>query len=1237
MSRITRFAFLIALVLFPSLLSAQNVASMTGLVTDMSGAVIPKAEITLVNGNTGTSYQATSNASGAYSFTNVPPGPGYKVTFSAQGFEPFTVSEIYLTVNTTRTQNVSLHAGAESVTLEVSAASSEVTINTNDASVGNNFDVKLLNELPVQNRDSPAALFTLQPGVTLDGAVTGARVDQNNVTVDGLDANDFATGTAFTVVGRAPVDAVQEFRGTVAGNTARSGPGGGGQYALVTKGGTNEFHGLLYEYHRDTATAANDWFLNNTGVGRAPLVRNQFGGNFNGPIIKNKLFFFFDYNNSRIVQSTPINRTVPLDSLRGGNVSYILDGCAATSRQNTTPGCIGTLSPAQVTQLDPQHIGLNSSVLALMNNRFPRANDLTGGDGVNTGSYRFNAPYPDFMTNYVTKIDYNLTDKMSVWGRFNITRENATQFAVQFPGDPVTAPYIDRSYSYVVGLNWAISSNKANQFYYGQTVQKVSFPNTYNPQGINPLTFTNGLGTFLSDAYRSPSNAQGRRVPIPVIGDDFTWQKGNHNLQFGGTFKFIKANSFTLLDYNTATIGLGGNTQGLDASLRPADIRTAGTTASNTYDNAFTFALGHIGSIDSNYNYDAAGGVLPQGSGNTRVYRYFQTQLYFGDTWKVTPHLTLSYGLNYQIFSVPYETRGLESFQPLTFDQYFSARVAQSAAGRSGNDAVPLLSYVLGGKANHGPDLYKPSYKDFAPRFAFAWNPSFDSKTVFNGGAGIVYDRTIINAVQYQQDQSSYLFQQEFVTTYGTAGDPTGSLQADPRLGANNSVPSLTPPAAPTTPFQPFVDGGIPFGLENGQSFNTSIDPTLKTPYSISYNFGVQHEFPNGFIFKLSYVGRLGRRLLAQADANQIIDFVDPGSQQTLSAAFSNIVLQHRAGVSATSVRPQAWFENQVGPGATAFLYGSSLGSLIDNGDFADFIQALAANELIAPNVGMGSQFSENTYYTNKGFSTYHGLLTTLQKNFSQGLQFDVNYTWAHSMDNVSLIANQGAAGGYGFVCDALRPRLCRGNSDFDVTHYISGDFTYQLPFGRGRMFGSKLPVALNEVLGGWDVSGITRWHTGQAYTTYSSAFVAGYANDAPAIFNGDKSAIRTRVHKTESGQVNLFDDPDRAQAAFSGPVGFDIGPRNILRGPGFFNQDFGVAKSFPLGSDKVNLKFRADAFNALNHPNFALPARTSPSSNFDITSGSFGRLTSIDTTGTGSVGGVGGYRVLQFALRLEF
>lgn len=1230
----SRIAFLVIFLSGVMLLRAQDVASITGVVQDTTGAVIPGVSVVLSHPATGAAYKTTTNASGAYRFSDVPPGPGYKITFTHSGFSAYTVESIYLNVANVRTQDVKMIAGS-SQQVEVSATSQTVTIDTEDATIGNNYQVSKLNDLPVYNRNTPAALFTLQPGVTSTGSTTGARTDQDDVTVDGLDVNDFATGNAFAIVGNAPVDSVQEFKGTVGGFTSNSGPGGGGQFQLVTRSGTNHFHGNVNEYHRDRSTVANDWFNNNLGLPRTQLIQNQFGGSLGGPIIHNKAFFFFDYLNSRIAQSVPVERTVPLPSYVAGNVSYINNntGCTKSSRQNTTPSCISALTPAQVKAMDPAGIGEDQALFAFITKAYPAANDLTYGDGVNTGGFRFNAPEPDDQTDYVGKIDYTINSRMKIFGVGSFIRHDAVETAQEFPSDPVlTAPFSDRSYRWAVGHNWQIGNNKVNQATYGETVANYLFPVNFNPQGLYPVSFATGTTTLLSNPYKSPVNAQGREVPIPQVTDDFNWQLGHHAIDIGGVFKWIHTHDFTKLDYSTLGLGLGGETQSLTAALRPINILTPSSTAQVTYDSAFAAALGRIASITGNFNYDNQGNPLPQGTGDQREYKYYQTELYVGDSWKVTPHLTLTYGINYQIFSVPYEVHGLETVQNTSFDSYFSARIKQSAAGLTGNTAVPFISYVLGGKANNGPPLYNPDHKDFAPRVAFAYSPGFSPKTVFNGSAAIVYDRTIINAVQYQQDQYSYLFQQPLEENFGDSTSPSNSLKNDPRYGTNPAS-LITPPATPKPPFTPYVDAGVPYGLQNGGAFNESVDPNLRTPYSILVNFGMQHEFPGSFIFKASYVGRFGRRLLAQADANQIIDFADPVSGELLSTAFSHMTVEERNGADTANLPAEPWMENLVIPGLgqaygypnNTSLVGDVFSSLVSKGDFADTVQGISG--ITPPNVGMGAQFSENTFYTNKGFSTYDGLLTSLQKNLSHGLQFDVNYTFSHSIDNVSVVANAPAIGGYGFICDVQHPRSCRGNSDFDVTHVITGDFTYSLPFGRGRAFGSNIPWGLNEVIGGWDISGITTWHSGVAYSTVASAFVAGYANDAPAIFNGDRGALRHSIHKTSGNQLFMFADPTAAVNTFQGPIGFTIGSRNNLRGPQYFDQDMGLAKSFPiLPAEGLVLKFRADAFNAFNHPNFASPGTET---NYDdITQpGSFGQLTSMN----------GDPRVLQLALRLEF
>jgi hypothetical protein len=1246
-----------ALSLIP-LAKAQDSSSMAGVVTDATGAVIPGTVVTLTDASTGVAFTQTTDNQGSYRFLSVPPNPGYKAAFSHAGFSTATVANITLVVGVTRTQNALLVPGSVE-SIEVSAENTTVTLNTTDATIGNNIQVEQLNDLPIYDRTAGVStLFTQQPGVdSYQGAVTGARIDQTEITVDGMDADDLATGQSFYISAQAPVDSVAQFTGTVAGLVASVGTGGGGQFQLVTKSGSNAFHGDLNEYHRDTTTEANDWFDNLNGLPRTPLIRNQFGGSVGGPVRPNKLFFFFDLADSRVVASSAAEPIVPLAAFRNGTLNYINNGpgCGDSSRINTQPACITTLSAGDVAALDPGKTGFDPGLLSFIDGRYPEANDLSQGDGVNTGGYRFNAPTPDNQSTYVGRIDFNLTQTQRIFGRFTINRRNTIESLQEFPSDPVTHPFADRSYGYVVSHIWAIGQNKVNQLYFGDTVSKFDFPDNYNPTGADQYAFSGLSGPYTS------YDGQKRRIPVPSVRDDFSWQRGAHSLTFGGTFRFIKTNTNLTSNFNYAYAGEEGASlsSGLDASVRPPDIATGGpnnanNVAVNDYDQLFPTALGVLGYIETYYEYNNKGVAQPAGSGGPRAYRFYETEAYAGDAWKVTRNLTLSYGVRYQLYSVPYEVHGDESVSSnISLNTYVKDRLAQGTAGDTSNAGLPLYSYVLGGKANHGPDLYNMSYKDFAPRLAFAYSPYDSRKTVINGSAAIVYDRTLINAVNFLQDQASYLFFNQQFAQFG-ASTVDESLATNPRLGSNLAYPaSLNPPPAPvTTPYTPYVDDtGTPFGFAASQA-SFVIGRNLKDPYSIALNAGVQQEFPGNTIMKLNYVGRLGRRLLADADASQVIDVPDytGKSNQTMVQAFAGLTTQLRSGAALT---PQPWFEDVLAPGtgeAVGFdnntnLVAAMVGQYGPRGDISDMLGELAAytyfhgfTGFLPTNIGIPSQFGTNAYMTNMGSSNYHALLLTVDKNLSQGLRYELNYTWSHSIDNTSLSANNNALYSYtGFICDILRPRACRANSDFDVRQEITSNFLYVLPFGRGKRFLGSAPRLLDEAIGSWSFSGLPSYRTGIAVTPYSDAYLASFDNDAPAIFTGATADLKMKVNADHNSNTVYGFAGGAAGAAkvlseFRGPIGLEYGQRNLVRGPGAFFLDAGLAKTFPIIQEKVNLQFRADAFNLFNHPNFGPPAL-----NIVSNASNFGQITTTNTAPDTSAVPADDARVAQFSLRLEF
>ncbi|MEO8436192.1 MAG: carboxypeptidase-like regulatory domain-containing protein [Pyrinomonadaceae bacterium] len=1256
------------LLLFPIVASAQSTSAVTGVVRDPAGAAIAGVAVTLTDTKTSKELTTTTDDQGTYRFSQVPPGQGFKLTFSAAGFQTLVINDVALGVATTETHNAQLPVGPVSGIVEVTA-SNEATLNTTDASIGNVIEERRLKELPIQVRNSPAALIGLQPGVVSGtvgsgggnraGSVTGSRADQGNITVDGIDANDQATGQFAATVGNAPIDAIQEFRAVSTNPNAAEGRSSGGQVELVTKSGTNSFHGNLREYNRTAATAANSFFNNRAGRNadgtlKSPvpqLTRNQFGGSIGGPIKRDKAFFFFDLEMRRDAQGVTYVRTVPLAHFRNGTLGYRNNGAGcAGARLNTNPSCISFLTPAQVAALDPRHIGGNAALLSFINGRYPLPNDLTLGDGINTGGFRFNAPSRRADNTYTTRIDYNATEKQRLFGRFNIARRTQTDtvnsVAAQFLGDPETAQIIVKDYAWVVGHTWAATPSVVNQATVGVSRSGLLFPTNFRPAFPNSWTF----GT-LTAPFAGISD-QDRFVTVPTIRDDLTWTKGSHTIALGGSYKPIDSKSGLTNDFNFNSVGLGGLLGALDTSLRPGTLGTG--TAITSYDASFAFLLGRMASINTNFNYDVNGTPFAPGTGKHRDYKYNELELYFQDNWKMRNDLTVTYGVRWHLSPAPYEANGFQAAQDTDMRQLFDLRRRNNLAGISGETAEPLLRYDLVGKGNGARALYETDLNNFGPRLSFAYSPSFksgilgtlfgDRKTSIRGGGSVVYDRPG-GAITFIQDQVSYLFDNSASRTFGGATTATGALLADPRFTGIGAPPVTNTAPTITRPFTPFVDGTFPFGLADGE-FNYAVDQQFKIPYSIQYSLGFQRELPGNFILDASYVGRRAKKLFSQADVAQALNFRDPASGQFMFDALNALQAQVQAGVAGGAVTNQPWFENQMNAAAIANYGGNCVAvtglsctrfiasggtsrQFTLRGDTSDLIQRLYAQALLNPNVGMSAQFGTNIYISNQGTSAYDGMLVSLRKRFSQGLQFDLNYTLSHSIDNGSSVVNTVAGG---LVCDLTNLRTCRANSDFDIRHLWNANFIYELPFGRGKWLGSNAPGWVNQIIGGWEVTGIFGARSGLPFGTSTTAFPVGFNFNSPAAYNqlGNNAALQGQVRDATDGSIQFFTDPlaifNPALAQVNNgvlryPHHGEIGNRNIFRGPRFWNLDTAVLKNFSLPwSESQRLQIRWESYNALNHNSFGLPS-------VGITGATFGQITSSSSTP----------REMQFAFRFEF
>src|ERR1700676_213158 len=402
--------------------------SLHGTVYDPKGAVVSGATVTIANPATGFTRTVQTDNQGAYQFPELQPAT-YDLSVSAAGFAVVKETGIQLLVNTPGTVNVTTQVSGGVVTVEVAGAAPMV--NTVNAALGHAFDTEQIADLPFEGRD-PTGILSLQPGVAYtgnsqhissasdsrSGAVDGARSDQTNVTLDGVDNNDQTLGTAFQGALRVPLDSLQEFKVTTASSDADSGRSSGGQVSLVTKSGTNSLHGGGYIYNRSGMGEAKDWFSEQAQVGaglpnKPPhLVRNTFGAFVGGPIIKDRLFFFADYEGGRLRQNLQVTRIVPSDDLRNGSISYPCTQdptCPSSGQMTLTASDLAAMDP-KCTSLGtcPQGPGPDPAVLAIFQ-KYPHPNTDSVGDGLNYRGFPFSSPLPQKLDVYVAKLDYNLT------------------------------------------------------------------------------------------------------------------------------------------------------------------------------------------------------------------------------------------------------------------------------------------------------------------------------------------------------------------------------------------------------------------------------------------------------------------------------------------------------------------------------------------------------------------------------------------------------------------------------------------------------------------------------------------------------------------------------------------------------------------------------------------------------------------------------------------------------------
>jgi hypothetical protein len=1188
-------------------LAQTATTSLRGTIKDPGGALVPGAAISITDNDTGKAFSTTSNTAGAYQFAQIPPAK-YTIRITAAGFGAQTkVAE--LLVNQPATIDVDLTIEANTVTVDVSAAAQ--TLNTSDASLGNSADNAEIQAIPSETRNVPD-LLSLQPGVlylpsattsdSRSGAVNGGRSDQGNVTIDGVDDNDQVGGLAFNGVLRQTQDSIEEFRVTTGGSNADAGRSSGAQISMITKSGTNKFHGAVYEYHRPTFTVANDWFNKqaqlNSGQPNIPgkLIRNIFGGDVGGPILKDKLFFFANYEGTRQAENQQVNKTVPTATYQAGQLLYPDDN-----------GNTVAVSASQFAMLDaacqicntagyPNPPGGNPNALGYFNS-MPAANGTTLGDALNTGSFSFSSPAPLSQNTTIGRIDFIPNQKQRIFVRGNLQKD-ITDYAEQFPGQGPTQVLEDNSKGITAGHTWTISQTLVNDIRYGYVRQGFS------NRGV-------GKGDYVVFRFIDDATAQTRTeitsVPVNNIVDNLSWVKGNHTIGVGGNWRLIHQNHSTDSNsYNSATSNpywLGGNPPAPGLIGLP-DVNGG---FGNSYGIAFANLAGAIPQRTdvSQYKLTSAssGSALGDGAFVDRAFSANEYEWFIQDSWRVKPNLTITFGLRHTILQTPWETKGQQVTPTIDTHTWYQKRESAAQAGQVYEED---LQFSPAGPFYGKPGFWPKSKNNIAPRFAIAYSP--DTKTSIRVGAGIYYDH----------------YGQALVNTFDQNGSFGMSSSVSNPAGVYGIEGSAKHPPAPRfidRQTLPAIDTGAGGGStitfpytapQNNFAITWGLDSKLKTPYAEAFNASVQREVRGGFTIEADYVGRLGRHLLQQLDLAEPVDYVDPAGGGDYYAAGSQLskLVDANGGDGSASVAPIQYFEN-VFPFMAGYDYaGESATQAIYTNEWAPYRAQYGATTSLSDidfycyygcPAGWQSKFWQDQFsslyaLSTIGMSYYNAGQLVLRHPTTHGLQFDFSYTWSNSIDMGSDTERSNEFGtnatntsSFSEILNTWKPYLNRGPSDFDTRHLITADWVYLLPFGRGKAVLGSANGFVDAFVGGWQWSGINRWTSALPFFVTEPGWTTNWQIES---FGVVTQPVKIHKHLDSAGNPQFFDNPDAINSgiATGGPIRLpypgEAGQRNNFRGDGYFDIDSGLSKMWQI-REYGALKFAWEVYNVTNSVRF--------------------------------------------------
>ncbi|MEP7077026.1 MAG: carboxypeptidase regulatory-like domain-containing protein [Acidobacteriota bacterium] len=1228
------FSISLIAILMSGIAHAQGTTSrVTGVVTDASGAAIAGATVTLTNEGTNISITAQTSDSGAYTFDLIQIGK-YQVTVEKPGFKKFVSKGNTANINQPATVNVTLEAGDVSATVTVNGSAEQVQTSTS-GNIGSTVEQRTLESLPIVGLRgrNPLDLLNFQPGVVFGGNtggavnVNGSRDRAFNFTLDGIDINEStAGGSNFTPLRPNP-DSVQEFQIVTSNFTAELGRSSGAAVTLVTRSGTNQFHGNLFEYYQTPElNAVNYPNTIQTAIPKDQFVQHIFGGSFGGPLpnlglgegtpfklLKDRAFFFVNLQLLRAYDTALVQRTVYTQAARAGLFRYVLGGqnggvgtsnAAVDAAGNPIfancpqPAGVKCISSYNVATQAP--VSIDPSLQALIN-AMPLPNDFSGGDGLNTALFDFASPQHERQYDFSTKLDFRINDKNSMYIRWaqgdqNSFGDSGNGGRPIFPNSPNFVDTFRSPRNLAVNWRWAPTSTISNEAIFGWSKYFFNFL-TPHPDASLPFVFLNPATPNTNFSY----NARGVRT-LQFI-DNLTIVHADHTLKTGINFRFNqhrddRSNVAGAAIEPTVTFS-GANV----SSSAPYNIPVAGSTSINSTDrtrliNMIADELGLVGSVSQAFVLDPnnPSSFAPVGSRWLNEANYVETDYYVQDNWRVRRNLVLDLGVRWE-----------PKYKPSIADRTI---LVPNQPVKLGAAPSNTLKWVPG-------DLFKNDFSKILPSIGFAWDPFKSGKTSIRANYRMASDRF-----------ATFLFGSSIFQS--TPGNNVGVTNSG--FGAGGGLlRNVGPVIASLVPTQ------TPASLQQPPKFGTGsisvIDPDLQYPQIHEWSASFQREIGDGNVVEVNYIGKHGVHLLGGYNVNQANIFASvPGvggtflqefNQIRANAAYNSPLINLIMSGNATNNGGTARFRtlnstalsagNATGGVASAALVVSQktcvaadvTAGICTNGQLGQrLLDLYGFSSLLQPY----SQFTGGlNVFDSSDYSLYNGLQLIFKRRIKSGLGFQLGYTYSLSKDNrswdpsLSTVSTGSSQSASSTPFDLRDRHLNYAWSDFDRRHVFQGTYVYELPFGKEKWIHPENKV-VNYLIGGWQLAGTVIWMSGRPFTVYSGANTVSSVVQSTANCSGCTRDTGRLI--VESGRNFWFDSA--ARALFSTPDPGSIGNtgRNFFLEPAYFQTDASVSKKWGI-TEKVHFDLRLDIRNVTNTPDFAAPTAVVGNSLFGRINGS--------------------------------